>query len=208
MGTTPPPRDWPDPTTVLYTDPAMEVFGQRFKKYVAGTNGIRRLWTGVWTEGPVYFGDMHCVIFSDVPNDRLMRYDELTGHTSVFRVPGNFPNGGTHDRQGRLLTCEQGFRGLTRTEYTGDITVLADSYQGKKLNSPNGVVVKSDDTIWFTDPTYGIEDDNEGMKAESELPRNVYRLDPKFRQITAGLLVRPGAPLTPSCSRIRAAWAC
>ena len=90
MGTTPPPRDWRDPTTVLYPDPAMEVFDQRFKKYIAGTNGIRRLWTGgTWTEGPVYFGDMHCVIFSDIPNDRLMRYDELTGYTRCLPRAGS-----------------------------------------------------------------------------------------------------------------------
>ncbi len=184
-GTTPPPRDWEDPSLVVYPDPAMEVFDPRFKKYIAGTTTLRRVWKGgAWTEGPVYFGDMHSVIFSDIPNNRLMQYDERTGHTTVFRAPSNFTNGNTRDRQGRLLSCEQGGRRVTRTEHTGDITVLADSYQGKKLNSPNGVVVKSDDSIWFTDPTYGIEGDNEGIKAESELPRNVYRIDPKSGQIT------------------------
>ncbi|MBV9778198.1 MAG: SMP-30/gluconolactonase/LRE family protein [Acetobacteraceae bacterium] len=184
-GTTPPPRNWDDPTLVVYPDPAMEVFDARFKKYIAGTNTLRRVWSdGQWTEGPVYFGDMHAVIFSDIPNNRLLCYDELTGRTRVFRDPSNFTNGNTRDRQGRLISCEQGFRRVTRTEYTGEITVLADSYQGKKLNSPNGVIVKSDDTIWFTDPTYGIEGDNEGVKAKSELPRNVYRLDPKSGQLT------------------------
>ena len=200
-GTAPPPRDWDDPSLVVYPDPAMEVFDDRFKKYIAGTNTLTRLWKGgSWTEGPVYFGDMHSVIFSDIPNNRLLRYDELTGITSVFRSPSNFSNGNTRDRQGRLVTCEQGFRRVTRTEYGGDITVLADSYQGKKLNSPNGVIVKSDDTIWFTDPSYGIEGDNEGAKAQSELPHNVYRLDPKSGQLTvvAGDFTQPnGLCFTP-----------
>jgi len=184
-GASPPPRNWDESSTVVYPDPAMEVFDPRFKKYIAGTAEIQRLWTGgAWTEGPVYFGDMHSVIFSDIPNNRLMRFDEHTKQTTVFREPANYTNGNTRDRQGRLISCEQGFRRVTRTEYTGEITVLADSYQGKKLNSPNGVIVKSDDTIWFTDPTYGIEGDNEGIKAASELPRNVYRLDPKSGQLT------------------------
>jgi gluconolactonase len=187
-GTTPPPRNWDHPDLVVYPDPSMEVFDPRFKKYVAGTNTLRRVWTGgAWTEGPVYFGDMHVVIFSDIPNSRQMRYDELTGRTQVFRAPSNFTNGTTRDRQGRLISCEQGARRVTRTEYTGDLTVLADNYQGKKLNSPNGVVVKSDDTIWFTDPTYGIQGDNEGIKGQSELPRNVYKLDPKTGQLTVAV---------------------
>ncbi len=184
-GTAPPPRNWDDPSLVVYPDPAMEVFDERFKKYIAGTNTLRRVWKGgAWTEGPVYFGDMHSVIFSDIPNNRLMRYDELSGRTTEFRAPSNFTNGNTRDRQGRLISCEQGFRRLTRTEYTGEITVLADNFQGKKLNSPNGVIVKSDDTIWFTDPTYGIEGDNEGIRAASELPRQVYRLDPRSGAMT------------------------
>lgn len=183
-GTTPPPRDWSDPATVVYPDPAVEVFDPRFAKYGAGTTSVRRIWTGgVWTEGPVWFGDMHTLIWSDIPNDRLMRHDTLTGHTSVFRQPSNFTNGNTRDRQGRLLSCEQGTRRVTRTEYDGRITVLADNYQGKKLNSPNGVIVRSDDTIWFTDPTYGVNGDHEGNRGDVELPRNVYRLDPKSGQL-------------------------
>ena len=179
-GTTPPPRDWNDPSTALYPDPAFEIFDKRFAKYSGGTAGLVRVWTGgVWTEGPVWFGDMHSLIFSDIPNNRLMRYDTMTHKTTVFRHPSDYANGNTRDRQGRLITCEQGTRRLTRTEYTGDITVLADKYQGKPLNSPNGVIVKSDDTIWFTDPSYGISGDHEGNRGESELPRNVYRLDPR-----------------------------
>ncbi len=178
-GTTPPPRDWNDPASVVYPDPAIEAFDPRFGKYIVGTTEVRRLWTGgEWTEGPVYFGDMHSVIFSDVPNDRMMRYDEVTGQTTVFRYPSNEANGNTRDRQGRLVTCEQRTRRVTRTEYDGSITVLADRYRGKRLNSPNGVVVKSDGTVWFTDPTYGLGGDHEGSRARSELPRNVYRYDP------------------------------
>jgi len=178
-GTTPPPRDWNDPSTAIYPDPAFEIFDPRFAKYSGGTAGLRRIWTGgIWTEGPVWFGDMHSLIFSDIPNNRLMRYDTLTGQTTLFRQPSHYANGNTRDRQGRLLTCEQGTRRLTRTEYDGHITVIADRYQGKKLNSPNGVIVKSDNTIWFTDPSYGIGGDHEGNRGESELPRNVYRFDP------------------------------
>ena len=179
-GTTPPPRDWNDPSTALYPDPAFEIFDKRFAKYSAGTTGLIRVWTGgIWTEGPVWFGDMHSLFFSDIPNNRMCRYDTMTHKTTVFRQPANYANGNTRDRQGRLISCEQGTRRLTRTEYSGDITVLADKYQGKPLNSPNGVIVKSDDTVWFTDPSYGIGGDHEGNRGESELPRNVYRLDPR-----------------------------
>ena len=119
------------------------------------------------------------LIFSDIPNNRLMAYNIASGHTHVFRQPSHFTNGNTRDRQGRLVSCEQGTRRVTRTEYDGSITVLADKFNGKPLNSPNGVIVKSDDTVWFTDPSYGIGGDHEGNREEVELPRNVYRLDPK-----------------------------
>ena len=176
----PPARNWADPSTALYPDPAFQVFDKRFAKYNGGTAGLVRIWTGgVWTEGPVWFGDINSLIWSDIPNDRLLRYDATTGETTLFRQPSNFANGNTRDRQGRLLSCEQGARRVTRTEYDGTITVLADKYQGKPLNSPNGVIVKSDGTVWFTDPSYGIGGDHEGNRAEAELPRNVYRLDPK-----------------------------
>jgi gluconolactonase len=181
-----PPRDWqlPNPT-VPYPDPNVQVLDPRFRKYIAGTTLLRRLWTGAeWTEGPVWFGDLHCVIFSDIPNNRMMRYDSLSGETTLFRSPSNFANGNTRDRQGRLVTCEHAARRVTRTEYGGSITVLANNYQGKKLNSPNGVVVKSDDSIWFTDPGYGTGGDHEGHREPSELPHNVYRIDGKNGQIT------------------------
>jgi len=181
-----PARDWSAPNpTVPYPDPNVQVLDPRFKKYIAGTTLLRRLWTGAeWTEGPVWFGDMQCVIFSDIPNNVLMRYDVMTGQVSVFRSPSNFANGNTRDRQGRLVSCEHAARRVTRTEYGGKITVLADSFQGKRLNSPNGVVVKSDDSIWFTDPTYGTGGDHEGERQASELPRNVYRIDGKTGNIT------------------------
>ena len=179
QGTMPPSRDWNDPSTALYPDPAFQSFDKRFDKYNGGTAGLTRIWTGgVWTEGPVWFGDSESLIFSDIPNDCLLRYDTRSRQTSVFRQPSNFTNGNTRDRQGRLVSCEQGTRRVTRTEYDGSITVLADKYQGKLLNSPNGVIVRSDNTVWFTDPSYGIGGDHEGIRGESELPRNVYRLDP------------------------------
>ena len=184
-GTMPPPRDWNDPSTAIYPDPAFEVFDKRFAKYSAGTTGLVRIWTGgVWTEGPVWFADMQALIFSDIPNNRLMSYDINTGHTTVFRQPSNYTNGNTRDWQGRLLSCEQGTRRVTRTEYDGRITVIADSYEGKPLNSPNGVVVKKDDTVWFTDPSYGIGGDHEGNRGKSELPHNVYRFDPKSGKLS------------------------
>ncbi len=183
-GSMPPPRDWNE-VIVPYPDPAFEIFDKRFGKYSAGTAPLYRVWTGArWTEGPVYFGDQHCVIFSDIPNNRMLRYDEVSGETTVFRQPSNNANGNTRDRQGRLVTCEHSGRRVTRTEYDGSITVLADNYQGKKLNSPNGVIVKRDNTIWFTDPSYGIMGDNEGIREHEELPHNVYMIDPKSGKMT------------------------
>ena len=130
-------------------------------------------------EGPVYFADGDFVLFSDIPNNRILRWIEGLG-TTVYRQPSNNSNGNTRDREGRLITCEHGSRRVTRTEYDGTVTVLADRYQGKRLNSPNDVVVKSDGTIWFTDPPYGILTDYEGQKEESELGTNyVFRFDPK-----------------------------
>ena len=136
-----------------------------------------------WNEGPVYFGDGRYLLWSDIPNNRIMRWDEETGRVSVFRKPSNNANGNTRDRQGRLVTCEHDTRRLTRTEYDGTITVLADKFEGKPLNSPNDVVVKSDDSIWFTDPPFGILGNYEGHVATPELPTNVYRLD-KTGQLT------------------------
>ncbi len=147
--------------------------------------GVERLATGCrWSEGPVWFGDGRYLLWSDIPNNRIMRWDEATGEAAPFRQPSNFANGQTRDRQGRLITCEHGTRRITRTEYNGDITVLADRFDGKRLNSPNDVVVKSDGTVWFTDPPFGIAGSYEGHKAEPELTQNVYRLTPETGDLT------------------------
>ncbi len=163
-----------------YPDPAVISLDPRFDALRLPLAGVERLATGCrWNEGPVWFGDGRYLLWSDIPNNRIMRWDETTGRAAPFRQPSNFANGQTRDRQGRLITCEHGGRRVTRTEYDGTITVLIDSFEGKPLNSPNDVVVKSDGSIWFTDPTFGILGNYEGHKAEPELGQNVYRLDPE-----------------------------
>ena len=161
-----------------YPDPAVHALDPRFEKYWLKLSAVERLTTGLrWAEGPVWFGDGRYLLWSDTPNNRIMRWDEATGAVGVFRSPSNQANGNTRDRQGRLITCEHRTRRVTRTEYDGEITVLADKFDGKRLNSPNDVVAKSDDSIWFTDPPYGIFNNYNGSLAEPELPMNVYRLD-------------------------------
>jgi len=170
---------------VAYPDPAVRVIDPRFAKYVVGNAAVERLYTGTrWSEGPVWFGDGGYLLWSDIPNNRMLRWMEATGEVSVYRSPSNYSNGNYRDRQGRLLTCEHDSRRLTRTEYDGTITVLMDGFQGKKLNAPNDLAVHSDGAIWFTDPGYGIMSDYEGHKAAFELPAVVYRLDPKTREAT------------------------
>ena len=170
---------------VVYPDPAVEVIDPRFARYVVGNAAVERLYTGArWAEGPVWFGDGRYLLFSDIPNNRILRWLEDTGEVTIFRSPSNYSNGNYRDRQGRLLTCEHDTRRLTRTEYDGSITVLMDQFQGKKLNAPNDLAVHSDGAIWFTDPGYGIMSNYEGHKAAFELPTNVYRLDPNTRQAT------------------------
>jgi gluconolactonase len=162
-----------------YPDPAIEVLDPSFAKYRIFSAAVDRLFTGTrWGEGPVWFGDGRYLLWSDIPNDRILKWEEETGRVSVFRKPSSFANGNTRDRQGRLVTCEHGGRRVTRTEYDGNITVVLDSYDGKRLNSPNDVVVKSDGSIWFTDPPFGILGNYEGSEASPELPQNVYRVDP------------------------------
>ena len=161
-----------------YPDPAIHALDPRFEKYWLKLSAVERLATGLrWAEGPVWFGDGRYLLCSDIPNQRIVKWEEETGSVSIFRKPSNFANGNTRDRQGRLVTCEHGGRRVVRTEYDGSITVLMDSFNGKRLNSPNDVVVKSDGSIWFTDPVFGLLGNYEGYKAESEIDANVYRID-------------------------------
>jgi gluconolactonase len=176
-----------------YPDPRIEALDKRFKHKV-GNAGIERIATGFrWTEGPVYFRDGGYFLFSDIPNNRMMRWLEDDGHLSVFRSPSNNSNGNTRDREGRLVTCEHGARRVTRTELDGTITVLMDNVGGKRLNAPNDVVVASDGAIWFTDPGYGILSDYEGDKSDFEAPVQVYRIDPASGQASVVVddFVRP-----------------
>jgi gluconolactonase len=155
-----------------------DVLDPSFQSCFVGHARVERLWTGArWSEGPAWFAAGRYLVWSDIPNNRMLRWDETNGEVSVFRGPSGNSNGNTVDRQGRLVTCEHLKRRVTRTEFDGSITVLADSYAGSRLNSPNDVVVKSDGSIWFTDPSYGILTDYEGERALPELPCNVYRLD-------------------------------
>lgn len=176
MGDTPLSAGWRDHPR--YPDPAIQTLDPRFEKYRIFSAAVERLYTGCrWAEGPVWFGDGRYLLWSDIPNNRILKWEEETGQVSTYRRPTDFANGHTRDRQGRLVTCEHGGRRVTRTEYDGSLTVLMDGWQGKKLNSPNDVVVKSDGSIWFTDPPFGIHGNYEGNKADSEVPQAVYRLD-------------------------------
>ena len=199
------PRYW-DPAIVRYPDPAIEVVDERFAKYRLEHAAVERLATGFrWTEGPVWFGDGGYLLFSDIPSNRMMRWFEDTGQVTVFRQPSNNSNGNTRDRQGRLVTCEHDSRRVTRTEYDGTITVLMERFGGKRLNAPNDVVVKSDGSVWFTDPGYGILMNYEGHKAQFELPTQVYRLDPNTDEATvvADDMKRPnGLCFSPDESRL------
>jgi gluconolactonase len=190
-----------------YPDPAIQALDPSFNKYRIALAGVERLATGCqFNEGAIYFGDTRCLLWSDIPNNRIMRWDEETGRVSVFRRPSNHANGNTRDRQGRLITCEHSGRRITRTEYDGTITVLIDKFDGKQLNGTNDVVVKSDDSIWFTDPPSGITGNYLGVAAKSELPFDVYRLDPKSGRATVattGLVKRPnGLAFSPDESKL------
>jgi gluconolactonase len=170
---------------VRYPDPDIKVLDPRFAKYKIGNTPIQRLHTGtLWAEGPAWNGVGRYLLWSDIPNNRMLRWAEETGTVSVFRTPTNNSNGNTRDKQGRLISCEHETRRVTRTEYDGSITILMDSFQGKRLNAPNDVVVHPDGHIWFTDPGYGILVNYEGHKAEFELPTNVYRLNPDTGEAT------------------------
>ena len=167
-----------------YPDPAVRVLDKEFLKYRLPLASVERLYTGCrWSEGPVYVGDGRYLLWSDIPNNRVLRWDEETGNVSIFRKPSNNANGHTRDRQGRLVACEHDARRVVRFEYDGAITVVADCYKGKPLNSPNDVVVKSDGSIRITDPTIGILGYYEGHKDESQNKPAVYRVDGKTGKI-------------------------
>jgi gluconolactonase len=188
-----------------YPDPAIQVVEQSFTRYRIANAGVERLATGFrWCEGPVWFGDGRYLLWSDIPNDRIMRWDEETGAVSVFRKPSSYGNGNTRDHQGRLVTCQHGTRSVTRTEYDGTLTTILDHFEGKPLNSPNDVVVKSDDSVWFTDPPYGVLSNYEGHKANPELPTNVYRVDKNGKAtVVAGDIPRPnGLAFSPDESKL------
>ncbi len=172
--------------SLRYPDPAIRALDPAFKQYHLPLSSVERLWTGSrWGEGPVWLGDQRCLLWSDIPNNRVLRWEEETGAVSVFRKPSNNANGHTRDRQGRIIACEHFGRRVIRHEYDGSITVLADRFEGKRLNSPNDVVVKSDGSIWFTDPPFGIGGFYEGERHEPELPHtNVYRIDGATGAIT------------------------
>ena len=189
-----------------YPDPSVKIIDPSFARYRLALAKVERIASGMrWCEGPAWFGDGRYLVWSDIPNNRMMRWDEETGAVSVFRKPSNNANGNTRDRQGRLLTCEHDTRRVTRTEYDGSITVLADRYDGKPLNSPNDIVCKSDGSIWFTDPPFGVLGYYEGHVAKPELPTNVYRWDPKSGKlaVAAGDVNRPnGLAFSPDESRL------
>lgn len=189
-----------------YPDPLIRIIDPSFTRYRIGSAKVEQLASGLrWAEGPVWLGDQRCLLWSDIPNNRILRWDEETGAVSPFRSPANHANGLARDRQGRLLACEHLTRRITRTEYDGSITVIADRFDGKPLNSPNDIVCKSDGSIWFTDPPFGVLGYYEGEKAAPELPTNVYRWDPATKRLAlvAGDIIRPnGLAFSPDESKL------
>lgn len=180
-----------------------EIIDPVFATYVLGNAPVKKLATGCdWAEGPVWFGDAGCLLFSDIPNNRILRWSE--DGVTTYRQPSNYANGHTRDGQGRLISCEHGTRRVTRTEWDGSITVVADSYQGKRLNSPNDVIVAPDGAIWFSDPHYGIMTDYEGAKAEQELPCSVYRVAPggEIEAVITDMQGPNGLAFSPDGSRL------
>jgi gluconolactonase len=161
-----------------YPDPAVEVLDPKFERLRINATRIERLATGMrWSEGPVWFGDGRYLLWSDIPNNRIMKWEEATGAVSVFRSPSSYANGNCRDREGRLITCEHGARRVSRTGYDGGVMAVCDRYDGKRLNSPNDVTTHSDGSVWFTDPPFGILGNYIGEQAEPELPPYVYRVD-------------------------------
>lgn len=180
---------WESSAPIRYPDPDIVVLDPRFRALVVPMAAIERVATGFrFTEGPAYYGDGRYLLFSDIPNDALLRWDEITGTTATLRAPAGYPDGNTRDREGRLVTCELGSRTLTRTAHDGTVTVLASSFEGTRLTGPNDVVVKSDGTIWFSDNGAGIRGNYLGHKAPKEMPYRVYKLDP----VTGALAIAVG----------------
>src|SRR6202171_2028497 len=189
----PSPGRWPS-IPAPYPDSAVEIVDESFAKYRIGNAAVERLATGFrWSEGPVWFGDGRYLLWSDIPNNRIMKFEESTGQVSVFRQPSNYANGNCRDRQGRLISCEHGTRRISRTEYDGSITTVCDRYDGKRLNSPNDVTTHSDGAVWFTDPPFGILGNYIGDQQPEELPPYVYRVDGASGKVTvvADDFVRP-----------------
>lgn len=202
-------------------DPRVEVLHPSFAALRLASAGVEQLCTGLrWAEGPVWFGDGRFLLVSDIPGDRILRWDECSGLTGVFRAPSGHANGLARDTQGRLVTCEHGTRRVTRTDYDGTVTVLADRFDGRRLNSPNDVVCARDGAVWFTDPAFGIANHWEGQPAPSETPPAVYRIDPVHgvvERVIDDLVAPNGLAFSPdgtvlyvvdSCSRPhRTVWA-
>ncbi len=180
----PSPRSWQGDQLVRYPDPDIVALDNRFRRYMVGNTVIQRLYTGtLWAEGVAWSGVGRYLVWSDIPNNRQMRWIEEDGRVTVFRSPSGFSNGNTFDFEGRQLSCEHGNRRVARYESNGTVTVIADRFQGKRLNSPNDIVVHPDGGIWFTDPIYGIRGYYEGFKGESEIKEAVYRVDGKTGQM-------------------------
>ena len=180
----PTPRNWSGDQLVQYPDPDVVALDDRFRRYIVGNTVIQRLYTGtLWAEGPAWNGVGRYLVWSDIPNNRQMRWIEDDGRVTTFRSPSGFSNGNTFDFEGRQLSCEHGNRRVARYEYNGTVTVIADKFQGKRLNSPNDIAVHPDGGIWFTDPIYGIHGYYEGYKGESEIKEAVYRVDGKTGQM-------------------------
>jgi gluconolactonase len=178
-----PPRDWSGDHPLQYPDPDLVVIDNRFRRYIVNSQ-IKRLHTGtLWSEGPAWNGVGRYLVWSDIPNNVQLRWIEDDGRVTVFRNPSGYSNGNTFDYEGRQLSCEHGGRRVVRYEHSGALTVIADKFEGKRLNSPNDIVVHPDGGMWFTDPAYGINGNFEGFKGTKEIKEAVYRVDPKTARI-------------------------
>ena len=178
------PRDWSGREPTRYPDPDVVALDNRFRRYIVGNTTMKRLYTGTqWSEGPAWNGVGRYLVWSDIPNNVQMRWIADDGRVTVFRNPSGYSNGNTFDYEGRQLSCEHGGRRVVRYEPSGEVTVVAERFQGKRLNSPNDITVHADRSIWFTDPPYGILGNYEGFKGESETKPAIYRVDPANGQI-------------------------